>query len=77
MATIELQKTIQGKKLEWETADDMSGWVAWLPEGVETETVSVVTGADYEFVTTRGGEFQVMKANGRKWIKTRIDGERV
>lgn len=75
--TIELQKTVQGKKLEWETADDMSGWVAWLPEGVETETVTDAAGDDYEFISTRGGEFSIKTAGGKKWIKTGINGEHV
>lgn len=78
VSTVNLQQTLQGKKLEWETADDMSGWVAWLPDGVETETVTDAAGDEHEFIETRGREFHVKSSpDGRKWIMTGINGDAV
>lgn len=74
MTKVYLQKALQGKKLEWDAADDMSGWVAWLPEEIATES-SDYGGGYYEFVEGEYTSFTVHKTKtGRKWIKTDHDG---
>ena len=73
MGNVYLQQKLQGKFLEWDVADDMSGWVAWLPDGVKTEKLNF--NGEYEYVDGVKTEYQVHKtSDGRRWIKTNHDG---
>ena len=74
MPTVYLPKTIQSHSIEWDVADDMSGWVAWLPDEVGV-AVSTYSCSKYEYVDTPLGELKVKQTRGgRKWIGVNCNG---